>query len=63
MNEGVTIDRTLRSVPSVILKKFLEAHNIQNSAKPVANENITYVDILYVILERGLSKSECRKII
>jgi hypothetical protein len=63
MYEGVTIERTLKSVPNIIMKKFLEEHNIQNSEKPVANQNITYVDILYVLLERRQSKSECRKII
>lgn len=63
MNESVTVDRNKKSVPNIILEKFIEEHDIQDKAKPAINQHITYVDILYVILERGKSNSECRKII
>jgi hypothetical protein len=63
MNEGVTIDRSKKTIPNIILEKFMEEHNIQTSAIPVIDKHITYVDILYVILEREKSNSDCRKII
>jgi hypothetical protein len=63
MNEGVTIDRSKKTIPNIILEKFIDENNIQTNAKPTIDKHITYVDILYVILERGKSNSDCRKII
>lgn len=51
MNENVTVDRNKKSIPNIILEKFMEEHDIQDKVKPTICQHITYVDILYVILK------------
>lgn len=50
-------------MPNTILDKFKQEHEIQSKGKLDSSSKVTYVDILHVLLEKGKSNSECRKII
>lgn len=63
MNYSVRIDRQMISIPDWILDRFEEENFITNSEAKLISERLTYVDILYVLLEKRVSSSECRKII
>ncbi|CAI2366954.1 unnamed protein product [Moneuplotes crassus] len=63
LNERVKVDRTNKSVPNMILDKFREEHDIKNRSRLDSCSLISYVDAMYVLLEKNKNNFECRKIL